>query len=410
MVADSSPTHVMAYRLVRHLVRAVKGMLCELSTSHLILLGHSVVLTVVVQCLRLDRTDTLLSVSLGVVELAVVVDCIFIVTHHLTRLSESNQIPAMVVYQMPFIIGPLSEFEFARLMLEDHATAAANTFLVGCVYVKPLVAGALCLGLHGLYTGGPEMQLRAVHSSDVPNFFLWIWLSLMLYAYRLGFQSRSMLAAVAGNSLWLSRGVPVLLVLSICLTCYLWLRHAGRSRAEPSDEHDASRRGEWAMLLVGLALLKLAAVHLVHSVWKQVQSPTWAVYQDSTGNGSGTVVEFAVLPLAVSAVDHLAYISATYRMDMEWVWASLFQSTTQTLFLIRPLFALLGHDLDPRSGCISMGLCFFGIALWLSLRTASHKCSLPATRNNSADFSRTAQRIDSSVGLLGSAGRLFNVS
>ncbi|OWY49392.1 hypothetical protein AALT_g11060 [Alternaria alternata] len=400
----------MASRLVRHLVRAVTGMLCDLSTIHLILLGHSVVLTMVVQWLRPDRTDTLLSISLGVVELAVVVDCILIVTHHLTLLSESSRTPAMVVYQMPFIIGPLSEFELARLMLEDHATAAANTFLVGCVYVKPLVAGALCLGLHGLYTGGPETQLLAADSSDVPNFFLWIWLSLMLYAYQLGFQSRSVLTAVAGNSLWLSRGVPVLLVLSVCLTCYLWSRHAGRFRAEASsDEHDVSHQAEWAMLLVGLVLLKLAAVHLVHSVWKHMQSATTAAYQDDAGNGSGKVIEFAVLPLAVSAVDHLAYISVTYRMGMEWVWANLFQSTTQTLFLIRPLFALLGHDLDPRSGCFSMGLCFFGIALWLSLRTALHKCSLPAPRNGLADFCSTAQRIGSSFGVLGSAGWLFSV-
>lgn len=399
-----------AYRLVQHLAQALKEMFCEMSTVHFVLLCHMVVFTVVMECQQLDRTDARLCIFLRVVELAVAVDCILIVTHHLTRLSESNQIPTMVVYQMPIVIGPLSEFELTRLMLKDNTTAAANNFLVGCVYVKPLVAGALCFTLNALHGGGPETQLQAMISSDVPNFYLWIWLSLALYAYRLGLQARPMLATVAGNSLWLARGVPVLLVLSICFTCYFWRRHAGRPRANASDECDASHHSEWAMLLAGLVLLRLLAVHLVHSVWKQMQSATWTVEKDGTWTSIGTVIEFVLLPLAVSAVDHLAYITTTYQKDMEWAWASLFQSTMQTLLLMRPLFTLMGHDLDPRSGCVSIGLCFFGIALWLSLRNASHESSLPATRIRIADLRRTAQRINSFSGVLGTDGYLCNLS
>jgi Ca2+/H+ antiporter len=374
-------------------------MLREMSTLHVILLCYSVVLTIV-EWLRLDRADTLLSISLGVVKLAVVVDCIFVVTHYLTRLSTSHRMLGIILYQTPFVTGPLFEFELTRLMLKDNATAAANTFLVGCVYVKPLVAGALCLGLHGLHTGRPRMQLQATNLFHVSEFFLRSGLLLMVYAYGFGFQSLPMPAAVAGNSPWLSHGVPLLFILSVGLTYYFWFWHAERRRVIVSDKSNAFHGSEWVLLLVGLVLLKVVAAHLMHSVWKQMQGAAWTD-QDSTWNGSGAVVPFVVLPLAVSVVDHLADISAAYREDMGWSWPSLCQSTLQTFLLIRPLFTLVGHDLDPRSGCIGIALCFLGIALWLSLPAISRKFSLHSMRNRVADIHRTAQRIGSPSGLLG---------
>jgi hypothetical protein len=381
-------------------------MLHEMSTLHLILLCYSVVLTMVVEWLRLDRTDTLLSISLGVVKLAVVVDCVFVVTHHLTRLSVSNRKLAILLYQTPFATGPLSEFELARLMLKDNDTAMANAVLVGCVYVKPLVAGALCLGLHGLHAGGPRTQPRATNRFPLPEYFLRSGLVLIVYAYGLGFRSLPMPAAVVGNSPWLSYGVPVLLSLSIGLTYYFSFWHAERCRAIVSNKGKAFHDSEWMVLLGGLVLLKVVAARLMHIVWKQMQSAAWTVEQDSTWNRSGAVVHFGILPLAVSAVDHLADISAAYREDVGWPWPSLCQSTLQTLLLIRPLFTLAGYGISPQSGCIGIALCFLGIAFWLSLPAVSRQFSLHGTRNKLADIHRTAQRIVSRSGVLGNVSCL----
>jgi hypothetical protein len=343
---------------------------------------------------------------LGVVKLAVVVDCILVVTHHLTRLSASNRMLAIVVYQMPFVTGPLSEFELTRLMLTDNATSAANTFLVGCVYVKPLVAGALCLALYGLHTGGPGMQRRATDLFDVSKVFLRSVPLTVLSAYGLGLESLPMPTAAAGDSPWLCRGVPVLLFLSIGFTCYFWYWHADKYRTITSKKYNTSNDSEWVVLLVCLVALKVGAARLVHSVWNQMQAVAWTAGQDGTWEASGAVVQFAVLPFAATAVDHLADISAAYRGDIDWPWASLCQSTLQTVFFIRPLFTLVGHNLDPRSGCIGIALCFLGIALWLSLPGLSRRFSLHDMRNRVADTHRIAQRLGSSSRLLGSVSCL----
>jgi hypothetical protein len=383
-------------------------MLHEMSTLHRILFCYLGVVTMVVEWLRLDRADTLLSISLGVVKLAVVVDCILVVTHHLTRLSASNRVLAIVVYQMPFVTGPLSEFELTRLMLTDNATSAANTFLVGCVYVKPLVAGALCLALHGLHTGGSGMQRQATDLLDVSKVFLRSGPLMVLSTYGLGLESLPMLTAAAGDSPWLSRGVPVLLLLSIGFTCYFWYWHTDKYRTIASKKYNTCNDSEWVVLLVCLVALKVGAARLVHSVWNQMQAIAWSAGQDSTWEASGAVVQFAVLPLAVTAVDHLADISAAYRGDIDWPWASLCQSTLQTFFFIRPLFTLVGHNLDPRSGRIGIALCFLGIALWLSLPALSRRFSLHDTRNRVADTHRIAQRLCFASRLLGSVGRLYS--
>ena len=119
------------------------------------------------------------------------------------------------------------------------------------------------------------------------------------------------------------------------------------------------------VLLVSLVALKIVAAHLVYNLWKQMRDAAWMA--DQPIFASRSFVQFAILPLAVTTVDHLADVSLAYRGDMYWPWASLCQSTLQTFFFIRPLFTLVGHDLNPQSGRIGIALCFLSIALWLSL-------------------------------------------
>ncbi|EOA85881.1 uncharacterized protein SETTUDRAFT_28838 [Exserohilum turcica Et28A] len=345
----------------------LEDMLEEISTVHRILLCYSVAISVAIEWLRLNHEDTLLSIFVEMVQFAVVVDCILIITYHLMHLSASNRMLATVVYQTPLVTGPLAEFELTRLMLMENATTAANIFLVGCMYAKPLVAGALCLVLHNLYIGGPGMQPHANILTNVSKVFLRSAALAALFTYGVGLESLPILTAAAGDSLWLSRGVPILLLLSISLACYFWYWYAEKYRDIASKSYNSRRDPEWIVLLVCLVALKLAAANLVHSVWKQIRGVALTMDEDIAWESSDAVVQFAILPLATAAVDHLADISAAYRGDIYWSWISICQSTLQTFFLIRPLFVLVGHDLDPRSGRIGIAMCFLGIALWLSL-------------------------------------------
>lgn len=127
-------------------------------------------------------------------------------------------------------------------------------------------------------------------------------------------------------------GVPVLLFLSIGFTCYFWYWHADKYRTITSKKYNTSNDSEWVVLLVCLVALKVGAARLVHSVWNQTQAVAWTAGQDGTWEASGAVVQFAVLPFAATAVDHIADLSAAYQGDIDWPWASLCQSTLQTVF------------------------------------------------------------------------------
>jgi hypothetical protein len=156
-----------------------KPVLCALidicqdtSAFHRILLSQLLVVTAAVELLRPDQTDHVLSVLLGVVKLALIVDCISIVTHHLIQLSVSNKVLDFVLYRTPLVTGPLSELALAMLMLKDGATSTAKNFLIGCVYVKPLLAGALCLGFYGPRPGSPGIQSQTTELPILSQFFL----------------------------------------------------------------------------------------------------------------------------------------------------------------------------------------------------------------------------------------------
>ncbi|KAJ6192068.1 hypothetical protein J3E72DRAFT_273726 [Bipolaris maydis] len=98
-----------------------------------------------------------------------------------------------------------------------------------------------------------------------------------------------------------------------------------------------------------------------------MQDAPWTVDQDNFWEARSSIAHFAILPLVATAIDHLADVNVAYRGDMYWPWVNLCQSTLQTFFFIRPLFMLVGHDLNPQSGHIGIALCFLGTALWLSL-------------------------------------------
>ncbi|KAJ6192202.1 hypothetical protein J3E72DRAFT_273556 [Bipolaris maydis] len=147
--------------------------------------------------------------------------------------------------------------------------------------------------------------------------------------------------AAAGDSPWLSRGVPVLLLLSIGFTCYFWYWHAEKYRDIVSKSllggAEAIRRssGAQSMETDGKCGMDGRTRHWLCSTVRH--SPSRG---DCRGPPCG------------------------YQRFLPW-------GHVLALGKSLPLFMLAGHDIDPQSGRIGIALCFLGIALWLSVPSHS---------------------------------------
>lgn len=144
---------------------------------------------------------------------------------------------------------------------------------------------------------------------------------------------------------------------------------------------------EWLVALVLLVLLgalKTKAALLVHSLLDRARALAAVTTPNNSLLANESFVEFAVLPLAAAAVDHLTDIKAARNGDTGWSWANLIQSTLQTYFFTRPLAALTGHDIDPRDGRTGFGLCLLATAMWLSLPGIPRRFHLMNQRNPSS--------------------------
>lgn len=372
----------------------------DVSPLHRFLFTLLMVIITAAELLRLDDTDTRLTITLGVGKLALVVDCMSVITHHL----------GIMAYRVPFVAGPLSEFELVRLMLADKATSSANLFLVGCAYTKPLVAGALCFALHGLQAGWYGMQPPGTDLSHVSQMLLRSVLAGVLLAYLLGLRSLPIPTATTGDRPWLSQGVLLFLLVFVLCSCYFWRWNAHNDRDTAGDRSYVYQDSEWMALLVLLVALKIGAARLLYTIITHWHAEPLAAGQDTNWAISNTVVHFVLLPLIVVAIDHLADIGTAYRGDIQWSWMSLCQSALGTLLFTRPFFALIGYGLDPWSGCMGIALCFLSVAVWLSLSAPSRKVPPRCALNEVADICRSAQSVGVALGLLGRTGCLCSSS
>jgi hypothetical protein len=191
---------------------------------------------------------------------------------------------------------------------------------------------------------------------------------------------------------------------SFYFSCWNALRHArsgDNDRAMRRERDEVSNNGEWVVFLASLAALKVGAVLLMRSILNHAQAISLTLGPSGASVASSLVVEFAAIPLAVTAVDHLADINAPYKGGAHVPWASLCQSTLQTYFFVRPLLTLAGHNIDPQDGRMGIALCFLGVAVWLSLPNIPRRSSRCENLSHAADIRRRAlQRPGHAFGLL----------
>lgn len=147
---------------------ALEDMCQDTSPFHRVLISQLLVIIVAIELLRPDRDDPLLSLLIGFVKVVLVADCASIITNHIRRLSASNRLLAFLIYRTPLITGPFAELALTVLILRGTTPSTAKRFLIGSVYAKPLVIGALCLVFHGLCTGLPGIKMQTIESPIAP--------------------------------------------------------------------------------------------------------------------------------------------------------------------------------------------------------------------------------------------------
>jgi Ca2+/H+ antiporter len=134
---------------------------------HRVVISQLLVIIIAVELLRPDRLDLWLSVLLGLVKIGLVADCTSIVALRMRQISDSSGTIGLTPYKVPLVTAPFMELALVMLMLRQDHPSTANRFLVGSIYAKPMVIGALCLLLDGIRTGMPRIQMRSVESATV---------------------------------------------------------------------------------------------------------------------------------------------------------------------------------------------------------------------------------------------------
>jgi Ca2+/H+ antiporter len=346
----------------------------ETSPFHRLLISQLLVVVVSIGVLKPERADPLLFGFLGLIKIALVADCISIVTLRMRRISSSNKALNSLLYRVPFATGPLVELALATQMLRQSTPSSANRFLIGSIYAKLLLAGGCCLILHGLRCASATVELRSAKVSPVP-WLLGVSGALILVSapqiesmFRVPHKLR-MLTTNKGHSRWISSGAPLFIMMYMGIKYYFESHEGGGHSSGTSDEgmEDSTDLAvqEWVVLLLCVAALKAAAFILARNILDRTHAMAAILDSESSFLTSSVFVDFIVLPLVAAAVDHLPDIATAGTQPCDQPWTNLIQSALQTYFFTRPLATLAGHDIDPKDGRMGIGFGVLSIAVWL---------------------------------------------
>jgi hypothetical protein len=139
----------------------------SLSTLHCVLVSNLVSAAAGIEILRLDRDNPTISVVLETLKIALVADCIFVVTVQLRRRSGTDPTLDFLLAKGPMVIGSSTEIALATSLLQNGDISSSGTFLVGSIYAKLLVLGASCVALSGTLAG--RSTTRSRHAAQVTS-------------------------------------------------------------------------------------------------------------------------------------------------------------------------------------------------------------------------------------------------
>jgi hypothetical protein len=110
-----------------------------------------VVVLVVIESLRIDRTDVSLSIALDIAWLGLTAHWIFLTTHWLRTRYSAHPVVHILLTTMPWAAGSSTDLAVVIRLFTEGEIPAVETFLLGSAHAKLLVLGALSLIVQGVW-------------------------------------------------------------------------------------------------------------------------------------------------------------------------------------------------------------------------------------------------------------------
>lgn len=138
------------------------------TTFHRVLILELVSVLSAIQLMPVTKPDPLLSLILEMIKIGLVGDCIYAVAAQLRRRSEKNLMLRSLLSKATLLFGSSTEVALTLLLLRQSKVPAAERVLVGSVYAKVLVMGAVCLISRRF---GPAQSALSMHTADCSDVF-----------------------------------------------------------------------------------------------------------------------------------------------------------------------------------------------------------------------------------------------
>lgn len=147
------------------------------TTFHRVLILELVSVLSAIQLMPVTKPDPLLSLILEMIKIGLVGDCIYAVAAQLRRRSEKNLMLRSLLSKATLLFGSSTEVALTLLLLRQSKVPAAERVLVGSVYAKVLVMGAVCLISRRF---GPAQSALSMHTADCSDVFRLLMVGGML--------------------------------------------------------------------------------------------------------------------------------------------------------------------------------------------------------------------------------------
>jgi hypothetical protein len=126
-----------------------------------------VVVLIVIESLRIDRSNVRLSVALDVAWLGLTAHWILLTTHWLRTQYSSHPVVHILLATMPWAVGSSTDLAVVIHLFTEGEISAVETYLLGSAHAKVLVLGALSLIVQGVWPSENSDTAGAIGSSIV---------------------------------------------------------------------------------------------------------------------------------------------------------------------------------------------------------------------------------------------------
>jgi hypothetical protein len=367
------------------------------SILHRVVISQLLLAIAAIQLLRPTAPDPLLLVVLRILEVGLVVSCIFPVTAQLRHRSGSNRMVDFLLYKGPFLADSLTELALTILLFRSGDVSAAENFLVGSTYAKPLAMGALFLILHSICPRNSTNHAGNMNWKSNVRTLLFVGMVVVGSVSWIGGEfalniKPFLLINSTDRNTSISKGVFLFFSLHVVLTYYFMrgynpvfetttIRVDGRTPRQQdyckatdisntsninnintdNENDNCEDNNEWVILLASLVILRALAAHSLCRLLNHLHALPGISPKDIR------MTNFVLFPLLVVVIDHSANAGLVASGDLNGAWTNLIQSTLSTYFFLRPLAALAGHKIVSSGGLLGFGSFLMAIAAWLSI-------------------------------------------